>query len=187
LADRIVGFRESDWPAARDAINQVRRGGLEHPFHRRRGPVLDSAPNYGIAQWHGPNLLGTDDTTGVSHTGSATITNHLIFGVASTDDAVTVSGAYLRTVVLPGDFIWVIEGVDDIYYAIAGGVVYLDGTYNDDGTMAADVGGGTLAVGLVVDRCGSHQLVDGMCIKTVVRYNALDGLTFEVIDSGCPP
>lgn len=42
MADRIVGFRESEWPAARDAINHVRRGALEHPFHRRIQPVLSA-------------------------------------------------------------------------------------------------------------------------------------------------
>lgn len=36
---QVIGFTPEDWPEARDAINAVRRGGLEHPFHRRQSPV----------------------------------------------------------------------------------------------------------------------------------------------------
>lgn len=39
MTERLVAFTEAEFPEVRDAINQVRRGALEHPFQRRQPPV----------------------------------------------------------------------------------------------------------------------------------------------------
>jgi hypothetical protein len=187
MADRIVGFRESDWPAARDAINQVRRGGLEHPFHRRRGPVLGASASLVLFQWNGSDFLGPPTLTGVSTTGSATLVDHLVLGGGSASGGtITIDATYLRSLVPPEDFGWAMEGADGTYYAVTGGMIYFDGTMGSGQTFSADAGIAQIEAGPVIDIC-SGSLIEGQIVKTIFRYNSLDAGSFAVVDSCCPP
>lgn len=139
---QVVGFTPEDWPIARDAINAVRRGGLEHPFHRRQSPVSSGDELILIKYTDTAAALGPRNSGGIQFEGDCEIYDHLVTGAATPSPIPTgtANGTYSVGVTLPGQFAW--ARFSDGKYFVQGGSHYLEGVLQDD--IPANSSGGML-------------------------------------------
>lgn len=180
------------------AVNAVNRGALEHPFHRRRGPVLQSndlelmvltadediplGPNGGS----GPNI----GTSGMAHIVNPTtreadedheyelntlwIGSNLLFPAYVTGTV----GALLY----PSNTCWALN-LGDAYYAVHGGTPTFEGVMASVSTATiysppTMVGYGPVNVRVA---CG-FQIIPGTSVTIT-----MSGPTLLVIGECCPP
>lgn len=182
MTEPLVAFTATEFPIARDAINQVRRGAMEHPFFRRRGIVLESV---------GPFLMYVDSSVttplGPITGGGIAMTGNCYFN-GNASDLQSVRFDHINGIVFPTQaFFAMQEG--GLLYAMSGGYTAINGTAVAD--MALGVGDITVTYGVstydieVADACG-EIIVEGTEVKAVLEINS-DGYQFGVVKTCCPP
>jgi hypothetical protein len=68
LTNQVVGFPSlADYNRVVDAVNTVRRGALEHPFHRRQGPVGGDESAYFRIAHDVAVFAGCRDSDGIAY------------------------------------------------------------------------------------------------------------------------
>lgn len=152
MAERIVGFSESDWPIARNAINQVHRGGTDHPYYRRQNIAGGAEEPRLVKNGTTDKIGGPRNSGGISHEVLCYFVD--ADGNHSTDaaDRVTVNFSRLNAVCFCADnptthmstsnlyCAWVIPWQDGKYLAICGGTAYFEGETQADSMVLPGLG-----------------------------------------------
>jgi hypothetical protein len=172
------------------AIRDFRQLPSARTRQRARYPVgagggKDVLMKYVIPNGTDNKYLGPMDQNGVQVSGKAELVDGVISGVGANDGTqYDVDATYFRAVVAPDDYFWARKG-NAKYWAVAGGVTYIDGLIDSDGRLAAEAGSSTIAVD-IISRCGD-EFIEGQSIAVIFRYVAIDGGSFRVVDVCCPP
>lgn len=153
------------------AVSQVLRGGMEHPFHRRRDPLGGDDLQL---------LINIEDTLsiGPNATGSQAAVVNLEDGTYDEDEPVTARGDYLCGVAFPGDYFWALPN-GDFYWAVTGG------TTSFIGTIGTSSGGNQTVMHGDIEVSASNLCGDDMPDGTQVVVMLVGCSGWYIVDTCC--